>query len=55
MKTSTKVIIKFQVFTSAILFIVLFLVNFLFFEASILQYDEKIQKIEQNINHMNLH
>jgi len=54
MKTSTKVIIKFQVFTSIILFIVLFLVNILFFEAGILQYDEKIQKIEKNMMHMNL-
>ena len=55
MKTSTKVIIKFQVFTSAILFIVLFLVNAIFFKAGITQYDEKIVKIEKNMMHMNFH
>lgn len=55
MKTSTKVVIKFQLFTATILFIVLFLVNLLFFQAGISQYDEKITKIEKNIKHMNLH
>ena len=55
MKTSTKVVIKFQLFTATILFVVLFLVNFLFFKAGISQYDEKITKIEKNIKYINLH
>ncbi len=55
MKTSTKVILKFQLFTSIILFIVLFLVNLLFFEASVSQYNKKIVKIKNMITNMNFH
>ncbi len=55
MKTSTKVILKFQLFTSIILFIILFLVNILFFESSVSQYNEKIIKMGGMMMNMNFH
>ena len=52
MKTSTKVIIKFQIFTTAVLVVVLFFVNILFFDLWIKQYDEKITRIAKQASSM---
>jgi len=45
MKTSTKVVIKFQIFTTVIIFFVLLVVNIAFFKLWISQYDAKIHRI----------
>ena len=45
MKTSTKVIIKFQLFSIGVLTVVLFFVNILYFRLGIQQYEKKIEKI----------
>jgi len=52
MKTSTKVIIKFQIFTGIILLVVLLSVNILFFRLALNSYDEKINKITHRLWHI---
>ncbi len=48
MKTSTKVILKFQIFTSLIVLLILFVVNIIFFKFWVDLYNDKARKVSQN-------
>jgi signal transduction histidine kinase len=51
MKTSTKVIIKFQIFTLFLLFISLWIINLIIFTLWLKQFDKKIANISIKLNH----
>jgi len=49
MKTSTKVILKFQIFTVVIIFVILLIVNFVYFKLTIISKWEKVPNLANSI------